>query len=97
MCSFIILHILILPNKGLLLFIVLVLYITGDYLSFRNGKIVQKSQSDNFEAEDRLEGLVMAISDFHAMMNLLNIQFKTSFTVSTFKLGNQAMFVLLLW
>ena len=90
-------HILILPNKGLLLFIVLVLYITGDYLSFRNGKIVQKSQSDNFEAEDRLEGLVMAISDFHAMMNLLNIQFKTSFTVSTFKLGNQAMFVLLLW
>ena len=31
---------------------------------------MQKSQTDNVEAENRLEGCVMVISDFHAMMNL---------------------------
>ena len=33
---------------------------------------MQKSQKDNVEAENRLEGLVMALSGFLAIMNLLN-------------------------
>ena len=33
---------------------------------------MQKSQTDNVEAENRLEGLVMALSGLLAIMNLLN-------------------------
>lgn len=55
--------------------------VVGDYLSFNNGKLAQETQADVTNREGRLEGLIMALTDFHAMMNLLDIVFKTSFTV----------------
>lgn len=56
--------------------------LSGDHLSFNNGKLAHATQSDNGDPEVRLEGLIMAISNFHALMNLLDFLFKTSFTVS---------------
>lgn len=53
----------------------------GDHLSFNNGKLAQDTQADAGTAEGGLEGLIMSLSDFHAMMNLLDVTCKTLFTV----------------
>lgn len=60
--------------------------VLGDYLSFANGKLAQHTQEDRTDAECRLEGLAMALSDFHAMMNLLDVVFKLLFTASILNL-----------
>ena len=57
-------------------------YFSGDYLSFRNGKSAQATQGDGLSPTKRLEGLIMGLSDFHAMMNLLDIIYKSCFSVS---------------
>lgn len=41
----------------------------------------QGAWSDREAPEDRLEGIIMVLSDFHAMMNLIDVTFKTTFTV----------------
>lgn len=51
-------------------------------MSFKNGKLAQETQADVLTPEGRIEGLIMALSDFHSMMNLLDVIFKTCFTVS---------------
>lgn len=56
--------------------------ISGDHLSFQLGKSAQESQADNRTAEDRLEGLIMVMGDFHTQMNLLDIAFGELFDVS---------------
>jgi hypothetical protein len=55
--------------------------LAGDYLSFYHGKLAQQTQADCLTPEKRLEGLVLALSDFHAMMNLIDVIYKTSFSV----------------
>lgn len=48
----------------------------GDNLSFNVGKSAQESQSDNLTPEDRLEGLILCMGDFHTLMNQLDIIFE---------------------
>lgn len=58
------------------------IYFAGDYLSFERGQQVLSSQSDGVTKADRLEGLVMAMADFHVQMNFLKMGFKMLFHVS---------------
>ena len=53
----------------------------GDYLTFERGQQALHTQSDNILPEDRLEGLLMAMADFHVQINLLKMIYKMLFKV----------------
>lgn len=53
----------------------------GDYLTFERGLQVLHTQSDGKSQEDRLEGLLMAMADFHVQINLLKVIYRILFRV----------------
>ena len=56
-------------------------FFIGDYLTFERGQQAMHTQSDNIRPEDRLEGLLMAMADFHVQINLLKLIYKMLFKV----------------
>ena len=57
-------------------------HIVGDYLTFERATQAQHSQSDGDTKVDRLEGLIMAMADFHVQMNFLKMAYQILFEVS---------------
>ena len=53
----------------------------GDYLTFERGQQALNSQGDGSTGFQKLEGLMMAMADFHVQMNFLKLIYKMLFKV----------------